>query len=173
MSRPFSNLSLCRRPYRERGESDWRSGRTGTTPDRINTFPFHASAISQVHQLGKIKICSQYASRSAPAIWPTQKTLAKRLQSQSRSNFPARSLTGKRVQHHASQSYIQTVNNTAATSRFNLRRKANKMTNEQRTEQLENDLVDYIMGLWDQHKRFRMVQDYQGAIKLKTKGSTQ
>jgi len=52
-------------------------------------------------------------------------------------------------------------------SRFNLRKKANNMTNAQRTEQLENDLVDYIMGLWDQEKRFRMVQDYQGAIKLK------
>ena len=41
------------------------------------------------------------------------------------------------------------------------------MTNEQRTEQLENDLVDYIMGLWDQEKRFRMVKDYDGAIRLK------
>ena len=41
------------------------------------------------------------------------------------------------------------------------------MTNAQRTEQLENDLVDYIMGLWDQEKRFRTVKDYQGVIKLK------
>jgi len=40
------------------------------------------------------------------------------------------------------------------------------MTNAQCAEQLENDLVDYIMGLWDQEKRFHMVQDYQGAIKL-------
>ena len=41
------------------------------------------------------------------------------------------------------------------------------MTITQRTEQLENDLVDYITGLWDQQKRFHMVQDHQGAIKLK------
>ena len=43
------------------------------------------------------------------------------------------------------------------------------MTNKQRQAQLEQDLTDYILGLWDQQKRFHMIQDYQGAIKLKGK----
>jgi len=29
------------------------------------------------------------------------------------------------------------------------------------------DLTAYIMGLWDQQKRFRMIRDYKGAIKLR------
>ena len=28
------------------------------------------------------------------------------------------------------------------------------------------DLTAYIMGLWDQQKRFRMIRDYKGAIRL-------
>ena len=33
-----------------------------------------------------------------------------------------------------------------------------------------DDLVAYIMALWDQQKRHRMVQNYNGAIKINWKG---
>lgn len=33
--------------------------------------------------------------------------------------------------------------------------------------EIERDLVDYIVGLWDQQKRFNMVKEYDGAMRFK------